>query len=148
MALRFDTCQAADIIQRMLNCICEDAKADATTSQASHEEPALAAMFRVLSDPTRLRIFDMLMEGVQCNCEIAEKLDLSLSLISHHLAMLRRVGLVCSERDPEDARWVYYSINLPVLDKLHQEMGALLDSRRIKARLPSCGPRGCGPTCS
>ena len=101
----------------------------------------LTGMLKALSEPTRLSIFDMLMEGVQCNCEIAERLGLSLSLISHHLHVLRQVGLVQSERDPDDARWIYYSISQKALMQLDEEMRHLLDVNRIQPRLPSCGPR-------
>jgi ArsR family transcriptional regulator, arsenate/arsenite/antimonite-responsive transcriptional repressor len=106
---------------------------------------ALAAMFKALSDPTRLRIFDLLMEGVQCNCEIAERLDLSLSLISHHLRILREVGLVNTKRDADDARWIYYSIDPEVLTTLVQQVARFLDVRRVQPRAPSCGPGYCGP---
>jgi len=98
-------------------------------------------MLKVLSVPTRLSIFDMLMEGVQCNCEIAERLGLSLSLISHHLQILHQVGLVQRERDADDARWIYYSINREALVQLDEEMRHLLDVNRIQPRVPSCGPR-------
>jgi len=101
----------------------------------------LIGMLKVLSVPTRLSIFDMLMEGVQCNCEIAERLGLSLSLISHHLQILHQVGLVQRERDADDARWIYYSINREALVQLDEEMRHLLDVNRIQPRVPSCGPR-------
>lgn len=101
----------------------------------------LARQIKALSHPTRLCIFDMLMEGVQCNCEIAERLGLSLSLISHHLRVLRQVGLVESQRDLEDARWIYYSVNRQKLAQLDAVMRHLLDVDRIQPRLPSCGPR-------
>ena len=103
----------------------------------------LARILRALSDPTRLAVFDMLMEGVQCNCELAERLDLSLSLISHHLSVLRRVGLIEAEHDPDDARWIYYSVNRATLQRLGRDMAQLLDPQRIQPRQPSCGPRGC-----
>ena len=64
----------------------------------------LLRKLKALSDPTRLAILDLLMEGVQCNCEIAERLDLSLSLISHHMRSLREAGLIEFEHDPLDAR--------------------------------------------
>jgi len=102
---------------------------------------SLIRMLKALSDPTRLSIFEMLMESVQCNCEIAERLDLSLSLTSHHLRVLRRAGLVQSERDPRDARWIYYSINRQALAQLDEEMRHLLDVNWIQPQLPSCGPR-------
>jgi ArsR family transcriptional regulator, arsenate/arsenite/antimonite-responsive transcriptional repressor len=103
----------------------------------------LAANAKVLADPRRLSILDMLMEGVQCNCEIAERLGVSLSLISYHLHILAEVGLVRSERDPSDARWVYYEVNAEALQALSQDLAALLDVTRIKPRKPNCGPKVC-----
>lgn len=107
------------------------------------KEQTLARALKALSDPTRLKVFDILMEGVQCNCEIAERLDLSFSLISHHMRVLREAGLVQSERDPEDARWVYYSIDQDTLALLHERVSHLLDIKRIQPRQPSCGPKSC-----
>ena len=108
------------------------------------DKQTLAQTLKALSDPTRLSVFDALMEGVQCNCEIAERLGLSLSLISHHLRILRQVGLVQGERDLEDARWVYYSVDQEALAELNQAVNHLLDVRRIQPRVPSCGPQRCG----
>jgi ArsR family transcriptional regulator len=105
------------------------------------ERALLTRMLKALGEPTRLSIFDMLMEGVQCNCEIADRLDLSLSLISHHLRVLRQAGLVESQRDLEDARWIYYSVNREALSRLAAETRHLLDIGRIQPRSPSCGPR-------
>lgn len=107
------------------------------------KEQTLAQALKALSDPTRLSVFDMLMEGVQCNCEIAERLGLSLSLISHHVRILREIGLVQGERDPDDARWVYYSIDREALAELNEAIGHLLDVNRIQPRVPSCGPKKC-----
>ena len=101
----------------------------------------LASNLKILSDPTRLAIFDLLMEGVQCNCEIGDHLKLPINLISHHLKVLRDAGLVDAERDPLDARWVYYSINKPALNQLREQVSAFLEPERIQPRLPSCGPQ-------
>jgi ArsR family transcriptional regulator len=106
-------------------------------------EDGLVQMLKALADPSRLSIFNMLMEGVQCSCEISEQLGFSLSLISHHLRVLREVGLVNSERDAQDARWIYYSIDRGKLAQLDRAMRHLLDVNRIQPRVPSCGPRGC-----
>ena len=119
----------------------------ATESPAlkGHElrEKDLARMLKALADPSRLSIFNMLMEGVQCNCEIAERLGFSLSLISHHLRVLHEVDLVQSERDAQDARWIYHSVNRQKLAQLDAAMRHLLDADRIQPRLPSCGPKSC-----
>ena len=79
------------------------------TSRASTED--LGALLRALSDETRLRIFALLTKTELCVCEIEDILDLSQSLVSNHLAVLRRAGLVESRRDAEDARWVFYRAN-------------------------------------
>jgi ArsR family transcriptional regulator len=101
----------------------------------------LADTLKVLSDPNRLLIFDLLMQGVQCNCEIGGKLKLPMNLISHHLKALRDAGLVDAERDPVDARWVYYSINPRALAQLRKQLDNFLDPQRIQPRSPTCGPQ-------
>jgi ArsR family transcriptional regulator len=100
----------------------------------------LAERLQVLAEPKRLLIFHLLMEGVQCNCELGEALGAPPNLVSHHLRALRKAGLVDVERDDLDARWVYYSINRQALDELLQAFGAFFDPERIKPRRLTCGP--------
>ncbi len=101
----------------------------------------LAEQLKVLAEPKRLLIFNLLMDGVQCNCEIGEALDLPPNLVSHHLSKLRAVGLVKVERDAQDARWIYYSINRSALEELNAAFGTFFDPNRIQPRRPSCGPQ-------
>ncbi len=103
---------------------------------------ALADRLKVLAEPKRLLIVHLLMEGVQCNCELGDALKLPPNLISHHLRMLREAGLIDVERDVVDARWVYYSINRAALDELNEAFGSFFDPDRIKPRRPTCGPQG------
>ena len=142
MSRRFDTGKDPNIIQYMLNYSPQTTESPIRQGQGLDQEE-LARVLKALADPSRLCIFTMLMEGVQCNCEIAERLGFSLSLISHHLRVLREAGLVQSERDDQDARWVYYSINQDKLAQLGAAMRHLLDVNRIQPRLPSCGPKSC-----
>ena len=104
----------------------------------------LAEHLRVLAEPKRLLIFHLIMEGVQCNCELGEALDIPPNLISHHMRILRESGLVDSERDPFDARWVYYSVNLDALAALNRAFGAFFDPARVQPRRLTCGPQ-CAP---
>ena len=101
----------------------------------------LAAQLKVLAESKRLLIVHLLMEGVQCNCELGDALKLPPNLISHHLRMLREAGLIDVERDAVDARWVYYSINRATLDELNAAFGSFFDPDRIKPRRPTCGPQ-------
>lgn len=102
----------------------------------------LAERLKVLAEPKRLLILNLLMEGVHCNCELGEFLDMTPSLISHHLRVLRQAGLVEMEKDALDARWVYYSLNEAALQELNDAFGAFFRPERIKPRRPSCGPQG------
>lgn len=105
----------------------------------------LAPILAALSHPKRLRIFDLLMQGVHCNCEIAEELGYSPNLISHHLGILEEAGLVLSERDPDDARWVYFTIDPVGLQRVQAQLAAFLDVDRIQPRAIDCGPGSCPP---
>jgi ArsR family transcriptional regulator len=112
------------------------------TNTAAPDAPALMAYLKVLAEPNRLRILNLLMEGVQCNCELGDRLQMAPNLISHHLSVLRRAGLIQADRDARDPRWVYYSIHRPALDALNAAFGAFFDPTRIQPRHPACGPAG------
>lgn len=106
-------------------------------------DPAgLAERLKVLAEPKRLRILNLLMEGVQCNCELGDALEMAPNLISHHLSVLRQAGLVEVTRDAVDARWIYYAINRAALQELNAALGAFFDPARIQPRRPACGPQG------
>lgn len=103
---------------------------------------ALLKQLKALANPKRLQILHLLMEGVHCNCELGEALDMPPNLISHHMSILRELDLVQVERDAVDARWVYFSINEAALTLLNQDFGAFFALERIKPRRPTCGPQG------
>jgi ArsR family transcriptional regulator, arsenate/arsenite/antimonite-responsive transcriptional repressor len=124
-----------NIIQCMLNYISNEIKIAPVNLEL------LAERLKVLAEPKRLLIFNLLMEGVQCNCELGDSLQMPPNLISHHLSKLRAVGLVNVERDAVDSRWVYYSINRATLEELISAFGAFFDPGRIQPRQPQCGPQ-------
>lgn len=102
----------------------------------------LAQRLKALSDPKRLLILHTLMEGVQCNCELGDVLQMPANLISHHLRVLREAGLVTVERDVLDGRWIYYAVNPAALAEISQMAGGFFDPARIKPRRATCGPQG------
>jgi DNA-binding transcriptional ArsR family regulator len=55
-------------------------------------------MFRLLGEPSRLRILVALQDDPRCVGDIAAEAGLSASLVSHHLRLLRSAGLVEPER--------------------------------------------------
>lgn len=68
-----------------------------------------AQLFKALSDTTRLRCLMLLVNHDElCVCELTHTLSLPQPKISHHLATLRRAGLVT---DRKAGLWVYYRLN-------------------------------------
>ena len=68
----------------------------------------LADTFRVLGDPTRVKILDALSGGELCVCDIAALAGISESAGSHQLRLLRGMRLV---RPRRAGRLVYYSLD-------------------------------------
>ncbi|MEP7015360.1 MAG: metalloregulator ArsR/SmtB family transcription factor [Verrucomicrobiota bacterium] len=64
-----------------------------------------AVLFKILSDPTRLRLLNLLACGETCVCELTDTLRVVQPKISRHLAHLKRAGLVEARRD---GKWVHY----------------------------------------
>ncbi|MDR2748118.1 MAG: metalloregulator ArsR/SmtB family transcription factor [Treponema sp.] len=68
----------------------------------------LGEFFKVLSDPTRLKILYALGVGELCVFDLSVSTGASVSSVSHHLAALKRVRLVKYRRD---GRIIYYSLD-------------------------------------
>ncbi|GAB4573410.1 MAG: hypothetical protein Kow0077_15730 [Anaerolineae bacterium] len=101
---------------------------------------AVTEWLRIVAEPKRLHILNLIMQGVQCNCELSEALQVGPTLISYHLKVLCQSGLVDVERDPLDGRWVYYSINREMLEEMRAALGDFFDPGQIQPRRPYCGP--------
>ena len=74
---------------------------------SQQETIILAETFRLLGDSTRLRILLFCLSDARSVGEIATALDLSQSLVSHHLRLLRSARLVRGERR---SRQVFYAL--------------------------------------
>ena len=79
---------------------------------------ALAETFKVLGDPTRVRILDALSRAEVPVCDLAELLGLSQSAVSHQLRLLRSMRLVQSRRD---GRHIYYVLDDDHIAKLFKQ---------------------------
>lgn len=70
------------------------------------EAEELAAAFKVLADPVRLRLLSMIANAEEaCACDLTQPLRRSQPTVSHHLALLTEAGLVTREKR---GRWAYY----------------------------------------
>jgi DNA-binding transcriptional ArsR family regulator len=68
----------------------------------------LAETFRTLGDPTRVRMLDALSQRELCVCDLAARIGLSESAVSHQLRLLRNLRLVKPRRE---GRMVFYSLD-------------------------------------
>ncbi|MCA1579817.1 MAG: metalloregulator ArsR/SmtB family transcription factor [Acidobacteria bacterium] len=84
-------------------------------------EVDIVIVCKALGDSTRLKILDLLKakgrsccdligreERGLCACDIEDAIGLSQAAVSHHMALLRRAGLIHAEKR---GRWMYYSRN-------------------------------------
>jgi DNA-binding transcriptional ArsR family regulator len=68
------------------------------------ESTELAPLMQALSDPTRIRVVEMLSESPQRAGELAKAIGVSAPVMSKHLRVLLGVGMVADERPTIDAR--------------------------------------------
>jgi len=80
----------------------------------------LTALFRLLSDKTRLNILMLLAQGERNVTSLCQELELPQPTVSHHLGLLRMNNLIGNRRD---GKQVYYGINgrfeTPTENSLH-----------------------------
>lgn len=68
-----------------------------------------AQLFKALADPTRLKIaYALFQEGELCVCDLAEIISSSIATASHHLRLLKNMGLA---KIRKEGKLVYYSLD-------------------------------------
>jgi len=82
---------------------------------------AVAEIFKLLGDPTRVRVVDALSRGERCVSDLADLVGISESALSHQLRLLRSARLVRVRRA---GRLAYYSLDD------HHVLGLLRDTRK------------------
>lgn len=69
----------------------------------------MTQLFKVLADQTRLKIvYSLCMEEELCVCDVANIIGSSMATASHHLRLLRNMGIA---KPRKDGKLVFYSIN-------------------------------------
>ena len=98
-------------LERCIDPHFEPERAEALRSRLPDERTAqeLAEIFRVLTDPGRVRLIVALLEGGElCVCDLADATGLSQTACSHNLRLLRSRRLVRYRRQ---GRNVFYSLD-------------------------------------
>lgn len=84
----------------------------------------LAETFRLLGDPTRLRILFFCLTEAKSVGDIAKSLELSQTLVSHHLRLLRGARLVRRERR---SKQIFYEVADDHVSDMLVDMGSHID---------------------
>jgi ArsR family transcriptional regulator len=74
------------------------------------EAEALAAAFKLLADPIRLRILSLIAsapQGELCACDLPAAIGRSQPTVSHHLSLLTEAGLV---RRDQRGKWAWFRV--------------------------------------
>lgn len=83
-------------------------------------------LLKALSEPTRAKLLSCLLKcGRPCSVtEIAECCSVDFSMVARHLAMMARVGLLCSQKR---GRTVWYAANGPALAAMFRDFADAID---------------------
>ncbi len=91
-----------------------------------------AKLFKVLSDSTRIKIIELLIQGETCGCTLIDKFPLTQPTLSYHLKIITESGLAKSRKD---GTWVKYTINKEVLTLLSDYLVILRDTEEDECNL-------------
>ena len=86
--------------------------------------------FKALSDPTRREILRLLRDGAKTAGESGSQFDMTGATFSHHLSVLREAGLISDDRR---GKYIYYELNLSVLDEITGWIAGLKGDRSDEA---------------
>lgn len=91
-------------------------------SKEIQEITSLSQILKLLAEENRLKIFSLLEKRTCCVCEMHDPLEMSQSLLSHHLADLKAARLITSRKQ---GRKVHY-----FLSKKGKKVNQLLNNLR------------------
>jgi ArsR family transcriptional regulator, arsenate/arsenite/antimonite-responsive transcriptional repressor len=96
-------------------------------------------IFKAMSEPTRLKILDLLSCCERCACDILDSLSITQSTLSHHMKVLMNCGLVAGRKS---ATWMFYSISQERVKMVQQFIEILThpgEGCEYKPHQPVCG---------
>ncbi|HYC50360.1 MAG TPA: metalloregulator ArsR/SmtB family transcription factor [Gemmatimonadaceae bacterium] len=94
-----------------------------------------AALFHALSDPVRLDVLLLLLNGERCVCDLMADLGIAQSRLSWHLKTLADAGIISARRE---GRWNYYTLDGEILDEARDILAGIKPGRRLSVRTNAC----------
>lgn len=88
----------------------------------------MALMFKALSDPNRLLILELLLQGETCGCTLIDKLPITQPTLSYHLDILTKAGLTKAYKE---GTWKKHTVNQANLDVLMDYLDSLKTMKAV-----------------
>jgi ArsR family transcriptional regulator len=88
-----------------------------------------ADLCRAMGHPVRQKIVHVLFEGPNSVGDIADAIDAGQSVVSRHLSILRRAGIVSSQRQGQE---IYYSVSNPKIVEVCNLMRTVLSEQQAE----------------
>lgn len=92
--------------------------------------PDTSEVIRLLDDPLRAQIIELLADGPACTCHLVEDTGAKQPTVSHHLRALREAGLVVTE---PHGRFTYYRLLPDAIDATAAQLADLATRARTNA---------------
>ena len=92
----------------------------------------LIIAMKALSDETRLRILNILLERECCVCEVMQSLDISQTRASRNLGILHDAGFLKTRRD---RFWTAYSLNRQATNRYANSLVKLIQDSHIRNQM-------------
>jgi DNA-binding transcriptional ArsR family regulator len=77
---------------------------------------------RALSDPTRVRLVELLQRKSYCVCALAKMLEITQPAVSQHLKVLKEAGLIVPDKK---GYWVHYTVNYSIVEAYQKKLRRL-----------------------
>lgn len=87
-------------------------------------------VIRLLADPLRARVVELLAGGPACTCHLVTDTGATQSNVSNHLRALRQAGIVAAE---PHGRYTYYRLVPDTLEATSRRLAELADLARANA---------------
>jgi ArsR family transcriptional regulator len=87
---------------------------------------------KALSDETRLRILNVLLERECCVCEVMQALDISQSRASRNLGLLQDAGFLKARRD---GLWIAYSVDWQTANRYAASLAKLFKNSPVSNKV-------------
>lgn len=87
-------------------------------------------VIRLLDDPLRAHIIDLLADGPACTCHLVEDTGAKQPTVSNHLRILRAAGLVATE---PRGRFTYYRLLPEAFEAAAAQLAGIADRARANA---------------